>query len=59
MLRLRQVAVVAADLAAAEKDVVDTLGLERCFRDPGVGAFGLRNALFPMGDQFLEIVSPI
>ena len=59
MLRLRQVAVVAADLADAEQEVVDTLGLERCFRDPGVGEFGLHNALFPIGDQFLEIVSPL
>lgn len=59
MLRLRQVAVVAADLPNAEQEVVDTLGLERCFRDPGVGEFGLHNALFPIGDQFLEIVSPL
>ncbi len=58
MLRLRQVAVVAADLATAEADVVNTLGLARCYQDPGVGAFGLHNALFPIGDQFLEIVSP-
>ncbi|MEZ5266978.1 MAG: VOC family protein, partial [Acidimicrobiales bacterium] len=27
-------------------------------RDPGVGEFGLHNALFPIGDTFLEIVSP-
>jgi hypothetical protein len=58
MLRLRQVAVVGADLAAAEAQVANTLGLSRCFQDPGVGAFGLHNALFPIGDQFLEIVSP-
>lgn len=58
MLRLRQVAVVAADLATAEREVTESLGLARCFQDPGVGAFGLHNALFPIGDQFLEIVSP-
>ena len=59
MLRLRQIALVAADLAAAEAQVASNLGVELCFRDPGVGVFGLHNALFPVGDQFLEIVSPM
>lgn len=58
MFRLRQVALVAADLQAAEAEVANALGIEWCFQDPGVGAFGLHNALFPIGDQFLEIVSP-
>ncbi len=59
MLRLRQIALVATDLAAAEADVMSALGVRRCFRDPGVGVFGLHNALFPVGDQFLEIISPV
>lgn len=29
-----------------------------CFRDPRVSAFGFRNALAMIGDQFLEVVSP-
>ncbi len=58
MLRLRQIAFVAADLAAAEAELADPFGLQLCFRDPGVGEFGLHNGLFPVGDQFLEIVSP-
>jgi hypothetical protein len=58
MMRLRQVALVAHDLAAAEADIIDRLGLSLCFRDPGVGEFGLHNALFPIGDRFLEVVSP-
>ena len=49
---------VAADLEAAEERITDELGVELCFRDPGVAEFGLRNALFPIGDQFLEVVSP-
>lgn len=57
-IRLRQIVMVAADLAAAETDVVDALGVELCYRDPGVATFGLRNALFPIGDKLLEIVSP-
>lgn len=50
---------VAADLAAAEARIETELGVELCYRDPGVAAFGLRNALFPIGDQLLEVVSPV
>lgn len=57
-IRLRQIVVAAADLAATEARIVDELGVELCYRDPGVGVFGLHNALFPVGDQFLEVVSP-
>lgn len=59
MIRLRQVAWVAADLEAGTADVVDRLGLDVCFVDPGVATFGLENRLFCVGDQFLEIVSPV
>jgi len=30
-----------------------------CFKDPGVAEFGLHNALMTVGDQFIEVVSPI
>ncbi len=49
---------VAADLDAVEPVIEEQLGVELCFRDPGVATFGLCNALFPIGDQFLEVVSP-
>jgi hypothetical protein len=42
----------------AEDQIVTALGVERCFRDPGVAVFGLENALFPVGSAFLEVVSP-
>ncbi len=45
-------------MAAAERELGEALGLDVCFRDPGVGEFGLHNALFAVGDRFLEIVSP-
>ena len=57
-MRLRQIVMVAADLDAAERQIEEDLGVELCFRDPGVATFGLRNALFPIGDQLLEVVSP-
>ena len=58
MIRLRQVALVAHDLDAVVGELCDTLGLTVCFNDPGVGEFGLHNALMVIGDQFLEVVSP-
>ena len=58
-LRLRQIAFVAKDLAKVTGDLRDVLGLEVGFRDPGVGRFGLENALFPVGNQLLEVVAPI
>lgn len=57
MIRLRQIALVARDLAVVD-ELCEHLGLKICFRDPGVGAFGLHNALMVIGDQFLEVVSP-
>jgi hypothetical protein len=59
MIRLRQIALAAKDLAAAEQALSAALDLRLCYRDPNVGVFGLRNALYPVGDQFLEIVSPV
>lgn len=57
-LRLRQVCLVAADLARETARIESTLGLEVCYRDPNVAKYGLANVLFPVGTSFLEIVSP-
>ena len=59
MIRIRQIALVAADLKAAVAGLSEALDVDVIFRDPGVREFGLENALFCLGDQFLEIVSPI
>ena len=58
-MRLRQVALVAQELDPVVNDLCAVLGIEVAFNDPGVGAFGLRNAVMPIGDTFLEIVSPV
>jgi Glyoxalase-like domain len=59
MIRLRQAALVARNLDAAIADIRQHLDVDVCFRDPGVAEFGLHNALFRVGDQFLEVVSPV
>jgi hypothetical protein len=58
-MRLRQVALVARDLDPVVADLRAVLGLGEPYPDPGVGVFGLRNAVFPIGDTFLEVVSPV
>lgn len=57
-LRLRQICLVAEKLAPVEEALCDVLGIKVCYRDPGVGRFGLENALFPIGNQLLEVVAP-
>lgn len=57
-MRLRQIALVAYDLAAVQSDITAVLGVDYAYDDPGVGKYGLRNAVFPIGDTFLEVVSP-
>ena len=58
-MRLRQVVLAAADLAMTRTLIEDELGLPHVWADPGVGFFGLRNALYAIGATFLEVVSPI
>lgn len=58
MIRLRQIALVATDLDDAVHQLCSALGAEVCYVDPGVGEFGLHNALLLVGDQFIEVVSP-
>jgi len=58
-LRLRQIALVAERLEGAERELTDVLGIDVCYRDPGVAQFGLENALMPVGNQLLEVVAPV
>ena len=58
-LRLRQIALVAEKLAPIEEQMADVLGIAVAHRDPGVGAFGLENALLPIGNQIVEVVAPL
>lgn len=58
-MRLRQVALAVRDLAEAEATLRSVFGLGPPFRDPGVGVFGLANAVFTVGETFLELVTPV
>lgn len=58
-LRLRQVCLAAPRLAPVLDDLQAILGLQVCHRDPGLIAYGLENALLPVGTDFLEVVAPV
>jgi len=58
-IRLRQICLVANQLAPVIDDFKDILGLAVCFIDKGVGVFGLENSLMPVGTNFIEVVAPI
>ncbi len=57
-MRIRQIVFAAADLQAGAATLGTLLGMAAPYRDPGVAEFGLDNAVFVFGDQFVEIVSP-
>ena len=56
---IRQIALVARELEPIVADLSAVFGIVVAFRDPGVGMFGLHNAVMPIGDTFLEVVSPV
>ncbi len=49
---------MASELEPVASTLAGALGLGEPFRDPGVGEFGLHNAVFALGDCFLEVISP-
>ena len=58
-IQLRQICLVARELEPVLDDLTDILGINRCYVDPAVGAFGLENTLMPIGVNFLEVVAPV
>lgn len=58
-MRLRQIALVARELEPIVQQLESVLGLKVAYRDPGVAIFGLVNAVFPVGGEFLEVVQPV
>ena len=58
-MRLRQIALLGRDLTRQAADIETVLGLGAAWEDPAVGRYGLHNRVWPVGDTFLEIVSPI
>jgi hypothetical protein len=58
-VRLRQVALIAHDLAPTARSLEAVFGLRIAYRDPLVGVFGLANVVTPVGGEFLELLEPV
>jgi hypothetical protein len=58
-VRLRQAVLVVRDLEPAAERLKAELGLGEPFADPNVAEFGISNAVFALGDAFLEVISPV
>ena len=59
MMRIRQIVFAVRDLAHGRARLASLLGLDPPFRDPDVAVFGIDNAVYVFGDQFVELISPI
>lgn len=57
-LRLRQICLVAPQLAPVIADISEIMGLAVCYRDGNVAKYGLENALLPVDTILLEVVAP-
>ena len=56
--RLRQAVMAVTDLDRSVDALRSRLDLGEPFADPDIAYFGLHNAVFPIGDTFLEMISP-
>ncbi|MET4388506.1 hypothetical protein ABIB73_004269 [Bradyrhizobium sp. F1.4.3] len=57
-MRLRQICLVAPQLAPVISDIAQIMGLAVCYRDGNVAKYGLENALLPVDTILLEVVAP-
>ncbi len=57
-MRLRQICLVAPQLAPVISDIAGIMGLSVCYRDGNVAKYGLENALLPVDTILLEVVAP-
>ena len=58
-MRLRQLVIATSKIGALADSICDLFELRRTFSDPELIIFGLKNVLIPLGDTFLELVTPV
>ena len=58
-LRLRQIALVAANRDVVTDQLCKVFHLNIAYHDPALQSLGLHNSLVAVGDQFIEVVAPI
>jgi len=58
-LRLRQIALVAADRDTTTDLLCTVFNVHVAYNDPALNSLGLHNSIVTVNDQFIEVVSPI
>jgi len=58
-LRLRQICLAVEDLPRAMADLAAVFGVCLAHQDPQLAAYGVRNAVYPFGLSFIELVAPV
>ena len=58
-MKIRQIALVANDIALVKETLFTLLGIKEAHVDPKIISFGLQNVVMALGDTFLEVVSPV
>ena len=58
-MKIRQLVLVAENRDKVVGDLCNLFQIEVAFYDPGIIHFGLENAVIPVGNTFLEVVSPV
>ena len=58
-MRLRQLVIATSEIDLLADSICDLFELKRTFSDPELIVFGLQNVLIPLGDTFLELVTPV
>ena len=58
-MRLRQLVIATSEIDPLADSICDLFELRRTFSDPELIVFGLKNVLIPLGDTFLELVTPV
>ena len=58
-MRLRQLVIATSEMDLLADSICDLFELKRTFSDPELIVFGLQNVLIPLGDTFLELVTPV
>ncbi len=58
-MRLRQTVLVVEDMEPLAAAFCGILGTQVSFRDPHIAEFGAENVMLPVGDTFLELITPL
>ena len=56
---IRQLVLVCKNRDQVVRNLCDLFDIKVAFNDPGIIFFGLENALLPVGNTFIEVISPV